>query len=427
MIFRKYGCLKRPLIQHFRRNISIQPINTAMYKDIAIASAGTVSDNVIQWNPAKSEDLAIQLNKDEPSLQVLGVSQSILSLTLPPSMPAYIKRGSIISVFASSKCGDIKTSITSSLKFSQPLQRLLSHNLAPSYQRLQSLVPLNIMVSAYSTGGLWRKTMSLTRSPSSNTFCNIFMDGSIDWALFDSKALHTHIGNSLFISNRIFPKVTTDGEPTGLSRLFKQGYTLLSGRGWISLVGEGSIFKLKLEKEEEILVKRKNLLACTIKDPSDLKVGSFTLTDVNSKTLSQQKLDDTATQAELFKIKTLITKTENHTPKMLDEVKALYLKLRFNMRKLFGRLNIAFGNGTYIKIRGPRLFLINSGTGRDIFQYGSTLSKYTGDTTKLLKPSMNESEKLIPTLTEDDNLSVLSIKKDGAIDPKNSPEFKNKL
>lgn len=166
MFIHSTNCTRREIEQVIKRNISIHSVNTLLYKKAAVPSSSeTVSTNVSQWKPVKDDDIAIQLNKDEPSLQVLGEAQSTLSLTLPPSVPAYIRRGSLISVFASSRCKDIKSSVTSSLRVLQPFKRLFVRNLTPSYQRLQSLVPLNVLVSAYSVGNVWGMMKSTIISP----------------------------------------------------------------------------------------------------------------------------------------------------------------------------------------------------------------------------------------------------------------------
>ena len=427
MFIHSTNCTRREIEQVIKRNISIHSVNTLLYKKAAVPSSSeTVSTNVSQWKPVKDDDIAIQLNKDEPSLQVLGEAQSTLSLTLPPSVPAYIRRGSLISVFASSRCKDIKSSVTSSLRVLQPFKRLFVRNLTPSYQRLQSLVPLNVLVSAYSVGNVWEMMKSTIISPSSQTFCNIFMDGSVDWALFDSSALHVHVGNSLFISSQVLPKLMTTGEPTGFSKFFKQGYTSVSGRGWISLVGEGSIFKFELDEEEEVLVKRENLLASTIKDPGDFKTGSFSLTDINHKSISQQKLDNATKESERLKIKALITKTEGHTPNYWDKSKAAFLRLKFSLEKFFKKSSMTFGNGDYIKVTGPRLLLINSGTGHDKFQYGNSFGRHTSsDAFKQLHHFMQKNGTPSQILTEGDSNST-GVKRDGAVNHNNINNFKDR-
>ena len=65
---------------------------------------------------------------------------------------------------------------------------------------------------------------------------------------------------------------------TGLFSWKKLGYTLLSGRGKVGLVGNGSssgygssIYNINLNQNEEILINKNNLLGITVNGPYDLQ------------------------------------------------------------------------------------------------------------------------------------------------------------
>lgn len=58
--------------------------------------------------------------------------------------------------------------------------------------------------------------------------------------------------------------------PTGLFSWWKPGYTLLSGRGLVSLVGNSGVYRINLAKEEQLLIEKDHILALTVNGPTEL-------------------------------------------------------------------------------------------------------------------------------------------------------------
>ncbi|GME91720.1 unnamed protein product [[Candida] boidinii] len=118
-----------------KRNITISQSPTVTYSpNSSINTQGNViSNNNISKTVHQLPDLIPE--GSDPLFQSIGTPQSTLSLSLPPSSPVYIKRGSLISLFGAK---DITNSISSTLEIHSPLRRLLYGNITSSYQKLMS-------------------------------------------------------------------------------------------------------------------------------------------------------------------------------------------------------------------------------------------------------------------------------------------------
>ncbi|VEU21055.1 DEKNAAC102024 [Brettanomyces naardenensis] len=422
----------------FSRCISIQQPSVSPFIKVGSSDGGEVSDNVTSLEVAKEEKSAIEFTKDEPVFTALGNPQSTLSLTVPPSIPIYVKRGSLMSLFAASSGAKIDSTVTSNLKILHPLRRFFNGGITSTYQRLLSTVPLNLLVSAYPKGGILSTiTGNSTKIESTKTFCNIAMDGTMDWALFQPNSLHVYTGNTLLITSQKFPKKTTVLAPkkkkvdTGLSSFFQPGYSRITGRGYISLVGSGSIFKLGLAENEEVYIKKGNVLASTIRDSTEFSSGYFIAEQLNNKTFEQRKSEEEKLENRQSEINLLTERTEDYTPNFLDKLESWIMKLTTSISKSSGRVarNIA-GNGSYIKVKGPRMLLIQTGSGEDQFIYNSITRR-----SKKFGSSIEDSERFVkkerdltrPETSNGDNLSIVTIKSDGTVTHRNTEDFSDEV
>ncbi|QPG73151.1 hypothetical protein FOA43_000457 [Brettanomyces nanus] len=352
-----------------------------------------VPGNVSTLKIARNEKYAIEFTKDEPVMETLGNPKSTLSLTIPPSVPVYVKRGSLISIFMADSGANLDTAVTSTLRINQPIRRFLYGGFTSTYQRLLSTVSLNLMISAYSKGGPLSSFMFSTKAQSTKTFCNIAMDGTMDWALLDPKSLHVYTGNNLLVTSQMLPKKTNGKKKldTGLYSLFQSGYTLLTGRGYVSLVGSGSIFKLGLARDEEIYIKQANLLATTIKDVSELSSGYFIGKNIDNKTFAKSVKVKAKKEVGLGELETTKSRLSwfGAFKSMLVKVLSILASSQARVSKL-----VAF-NGRYIKVKGPRTLLIQTSSGLDKFVYNSTLlgrSKFRGSITDVEKFIRNKQQ-----------------------------------
>ncbi|GAV26557.1 hypothetical protein PMKS-000011 [Pichia membranifaciens] len=158
---------------------------------------------------------------ETPTFRTVGTPASSLSVTVPPSIPVHVKKGSVISVYSftpkkSENGEDGPNFVRSKWEFSQPLRSLWLAGKASSYQQVIGTVPLQVLVSAYD--GYEGSKASGVRS-----FVNLTLDGSVDWAVFKPDALQCYTGNSLNVKVKGLPRDLHYG-------LTGRGYTWLSGR-----------------------------------------------------------------------------------------------------------------------------------------------------------------------------------------------------
>ncbi|KAH3662410.1 hypothetical protein OGAPHI_005662 [Ogataea philodendri] len=362
-----------------RRWISIQPVSKVVV-DAKKADVVPVSENVPDLN-SESHEIPTEV-----VFETIGQSQSTLSLTVPPSVPIHLKRGSLMSLFTASETkSSLKDVVQSSLQLQEPFKRLVYGGHASLYQRLVSTVPLALLVSAYNPKSLFRT------SQTSKTFCNITLDGTIDWALFKTDSLQAYGGNSLVISSQRLPQTVSrsgiqafglpKGSVPGLSKRPFSGFEHVAGRGFVSLVGEGSIFKLNLEEDEEILIRRDNLFAASIKQKQDLQDGYFVLQTLTRHLETGEREIVIDSEGK----KTFFVKAGDY---VLDLLKAFKEKRQSWFENVIG-------NGSYINVKGPRILLIQANTGSDKFSLGQNYN--VSKIEKYIKKDEFQQPKLVPS------------------------------
>ncbi|EGV62753.1 hypothetical protein CANTEDRAFT_115492 [Yamadazyma tenuis ATCC 10573] len=254
-----------------------------------------------------------------------NIQNSVLSVDLPASVPIYIRRGALISIYG------ISTLSTSSLT-----QSLSSWG----YQRLMSTSKISLLLT--SNANNWFKMSNATNNKSMSI---LNLDGTTDWALLSSP--HFYIGDSLIMKNFILPykiskrfsrelKLPTSTR-TGLFGWYKWYFQLVSGRGQIGVVGKGSIYNINLVENEEVLVNKDNLLAITVNGPYDL-------------------------QNCVIKYE---TPTSEQTQPVEPTSNTTFNDYFLRVLKFFGLFkakstNYLIGNQNFVKVIGPRNILIQS-------------------------------------------------------------------
>lgn len=246
------------MLRSFRRTISILQVPAQTTQPIP--STTTTPANI-----QDVENLSEYKSLEVARMKCLGNPQSILSIDSPPSVPVYVRKGSLLSLY-----GTNSLAVKSNLQFLLPLSRLFYGGYASFYQKLHSTTPFSALISS-STRTLFKKSRN-------NTFAKLVLDGKNDWAILNKQALQLYTGNSLNINMFKLPaKVSSKlvkrvGEvSTGLPKWNRLGYTLLSGRGQVGLVGNGSIYSINISQDEELLINYQNLLAITVNGPHDLQ------------------------------------------------------------------------------------------------------------------------------------------------------------
>lgn len=389
---RKFGC----------RWITIQqPVTTVIDKPIQLNQVKTGADET-----AKVIDTSINEDEEEPVIKVLGTPSSILSVNLPPSIPIHVKKGSIISVYSKQSSdnqsgnnqgdtGDEKM-IQSKLQVDKPLRNILLGNGFLNYQQVMGSIPLQLLISAYSNGG--------ANNESTKSFVNLKMDGSYDWCLFKPKALQCYLGNSL--------NVKINKMPSHLN-LTERGYILLKGRGLVSLVGSGNVFKICLNNNEEIRIDRRNLLAATINNEREL--SNFKSETWSSVDGMFHKNEESVQREKIMEAKEMEKQEVKLTSNIyIDKSLTMCMKLANRMVTLFkqGKVGLSdylLGSGNYIVIRGPHTLLIDSGSGNDSFVVNSNNVLSHGNEQEVEKYIREEEEWGVPEVKRGDNLGVVKI------------------
>ncbi|ODV93396.1 hypothetical protein PACTADRAFT_5178 [Pachysolen tannophilus NRRL Y-2460] len=189
--------MKKSLISHelksvrqlaFRRSVSISQLSSTGN------SSRTTSINFDVNNNGSNGVEEITLNVPDsanPQFQKMGNTSSLLSFNLPPSVPVYIKNGSLVSLYGSSisgkKTNNSISSVTSQLEIISPIKRFFYGGFTSSYKKLISTVPFNVLVSTDSRKNFLSRLFIKT-SVSEKSFVNLSLDGRIDWAVFPTRA-----------------------------------------------------------------------------------------------------------------------------------------------------------------------------------------------------------------------------------------------
>lgn len=383
------------------------PVNNSVAKEESIKLAESLIST-------KSLESAVFL--------ALGVPPTILSVNSPPSVPVYIRRGSLLSIYGLSDT----QSINNQLEIKNPIKHFLYGNYVSSYQKLISTTPFSILVSSVS------RNFSPFSATNNKSFVSLNLDGANDWAILDNQALHVYTGNSLIvalyrlpytISRSLSKKLSLPFKTsTGLSKWSKLGYTLLSGRGQVGLVGKGTVYNVNLKESEEILISKNNLLGISVNGPYDLQNCILKYTFPLSKS-DTEKLENST--------KELVTTVKhpgqngslgqyfNYYSSILGSVWKRLLNVYYGGR--IKSFNFLVGNQEFVKVIGPRSILLQSnssnnydfGTKRKIG--GGVESKETG-----LVPSGSGER------TSEDYLNYVTIK-DGKSEFTSTPNFKEAI
>lgn len=332
---------------------------------------------------------------DTPTFETIGNPASSLSITIPPSVPVYVKKRSVMSVYshAQKDTNPEKTSfIKSSWEFKKPIRRFLFSGDRSTYQKIIGTVPMQLLVSAHDG--------SVSKSSSVKSFVNLSLDGSYDWILFQPSALQCYTGNSLSVDVKSLPKSLHNG--------FKnRGYTWLNGRGLASVVGRGSVFKVGLGVGEEIRVNRNNLFALSVTDVGELNndsvIGTELWNSMNGLFNKIKKVNDNEEPVKVFKlfnnpaVDGFISKSYEYTKKAFSFVSTTTTNIS----------DFIIGNGNYVIVRGPRTVLIETGCSNANF----VVNPFQGveGVEKLEKYITKEEEWKKPKVVPGDNFGVVTI------------------
>ncbi|KAK6455726.1 altered inheritance of mitochondria protein 24, mitochondrial [Scheffersomyces xylosifermentans] len=342
------------------RSISIaQPPTTITGADI---SQTTTAISNIQ----DAQDLSSSKRLEIAEFKALGNPPSVLSINSPPSVPVFLRRGTLLSIYGLRDNSSIDN-VRSTLEVINPLKRWLYGGYVASYQRLISTTPYSMLISSTT------RNFSVFKKSENRSFVNVLLDGSSDWAILNKDALQVYSGNSLVISLYKLPSTISrklskqlgisSKSSTGLFKWTNAGYTLLSGRGQVGLVGNGSVYNITLNEGEELLVNRNNLLGVTVNGPYDLQnciiKYSFAGETKSGNEITKQTNTFQSPRA-ILKQKT----TLSHKTRQLWSLVRSYVSVITSIVSggHSSARNFLVGNQDFVKIIGPRNLLLQSNT-----------------------------------------------------------------
>ncbi|KAI0464681.1 Altered inheritance of mitochondria protein 24, mitochondrial [Komagataella kurtzmanii] len=264
----------------------------------------------------------------KPVFQVIGSPATVLNVSIPPSYPLYVSKGSIISLNSKDK-HSVLDSLVSQTRLINPIKRTLFGLINFRYEKIFSTIPFNALVSSSVSTFSWGSSSKIVRQRS---FVSLDLDGRLDWAVFPPKAVQAYAGDNLTITNPFLPKSLTK---------FPRVYTLISGRGLLSLTGEGQIYKITLGNET-ILIRKENLLAISVNGNSEIPQS---LKNVNlNKELKEGSREQISSRPVL-----------KYFSQAKDVITSSYRYLT--------------GNNQYIKVHGPRTLLLSTNSQLESFHY----------------------------------------------------------
>ncbi|CAK9437891.1 uncharacterized protein LODBEIA_P22690 [Lodderomyces beijingensis] len=417
-----------------------------------IVNLNKTSTDPINIQPVES--LASYQSLEFAKLNALGTPPTILSVHLPPSVPIYLRRGSLLSIYGiqshkSSSSGGLSTTaaastIRNTLEFPLWWDRFaFNGGKVLGYQKLVSTVPISTLVSSKNN----------SKSNSEKSFVSLVLDGSTDWAILNKDAIQAYTGNSLSVSMHKFPKrvsrslardLKISRKGTGLRSFLHRGYTLLSGRGQVGVVGNGGVYQLELVENEEILIRKSAILGITVNGPFDienciLENGSFgSNNDLEPKNADKPKQVDVEAETSTQSSPTLVS------PSAWEQIVVQTKNFAYWSRVAWARTKALFstmtaktnafllGNDDFVKVFGPRNLLIQSGT-RELRRgvlgrIGESKPRETVVNEKLLvhvEPKTSQGE--AAAYTPGDYLSYVTIDPEKGATFQNTPNFKDSI
>ncbi|ABN68423.1 predicted protein [Scheffersomyces stipitis CBS 6054] len=396
---------------NFRRSVSISQAPTGIQGDISTTT--TYEENI-----KNAENLKAGNVLETAEFKALGTPQSVLSINCPPSVPVYLRRGSLLSIYGLNDSSSIKN-VRSSINFINPIRRLLFGINTSSYQRLESTTPFSLLISA-----TYRK-FSIFKKSDNKSFVTISLDGSTDWSILYRDALQVYTGNSLTVSQYRVPRTISrklsrtlnipSNTTTGLFKWNKSGFIFLSGRGQVGLVGNGAIYNINLDDKEELLINRDNLLGLTVNGPFDLQncVVEHNFTTHEKRSESSSVVQKPLGISVILKQQT----TVRHKFKQIWSLFQYHLEASFSfLRGSRNKTNnFLVGNQNFVKIIGPRNLLLQS----------SSETSHIETPTPKRKNGVEVANVTGPKQTSADYLSYVTVTPGQGVKFESTPDFKD--
>ncbi|EGW31354.1 uncharacterized protein SPAPADRAFT_141105 [Spathaspora passalidarum NRRL Y-27907] len=404
-----------------RSHVVLQQLNVVRSISIKQSStSGAIPPNKTTTDPGNIHESKELVGHhrilENAEFKTLGTPKTVLSINSPPSVPVFVRRGSLLSIYGLSEISSID-SVRSTLEFQLWWKRLLYGGYASTYQKLISTTPFSILASSSS------RNFSLFSSANNKSFISLNLDGTNDWAVLNKNALQVYTGNSLHIAMYQLPRTISRAlaqslkissrTPTGLFSWKQTGYTLLTGRGQVGLVGGGSIYNINLEKDEEVLINKNNLLAITVNGSRDLQncIVKYSFPLQQEKPITKE-IDPFVNFKPTNRFSVQLYNAQ-HTIKKVWKTISEYVLWR--KRDTF---NFLVGNQEFIRVIGPRNILLQS-------NIGSTPAIRSNLPSGATSAAPTPTEQIIPTKEKspEDYLSYVTIEPGKGAVFKSTPDF----
>ena len=347
-----------------KANIAMASKQLQFIRSLIISQPPTIalpnqSGNISKIENIKGNDLPNQKALNDPEFQSLGLPASVLAINSPPSVPIYIRKNSLLSIYGIDN--SFVNSIKGLVEFISPFKKFIYGGYVSKYQKIISTVPFSLLVSANSKS-------SLLKANRQKSFATLLLDGTNDWAVLNNTALQAYTGGTLNISMFRSPKnisknlanllKITNRTETGLFRWNNLGYTLLTGRGQVGLVGNGSIYNINLKENEEVLINRKNLLSISVNGPYDLQncIVKYSFPITKPETDAIRQTNDAP--ARFNKDDVIPVNNFKHYWNIIKGYSRHVINFFKTSQK--STYNFLVGNEDFVRVIGPRSLLLQS-------------------------------------------------------------------
>lgn len=328
------------------------------------------------------------------TFQVLGQPATVASLVVPPSIPLYVRRGCLVSLYGAKK-------LSMNYEWVHFWSNLLRYGSIKSsiYQKLVSTSKFNTLVAPNFLANRLGPRLGLSSSPF-RTLCLLNLDGSMDWNVWGQDSVVAYESNSSLSVKPPNPFFIRRGR-----QAFSSKYQTVQGRGNVLLSGSGSMYTIDLkDAKDEIIIRSEHLLA----------VSGYNRREI-ANAITQQKLSpppemNREVPSEASRFFESIREFDGRL--FLDSTRALGIKFWNWTRRLYS--NIINGPTKYLKICGPRKLLMQSSY--NVYLPVSPVGRKTVDQ-QLAKPG---SLKQNPTK---DYFNYVNVSKDGNIEFESTPDF----
>ncbi|SCU83578.1 LAFA_0D04434g1_1 [Lachancea sp. 'fantastica'] len=343
----------------------------------------------------------------ESRFKTLGTPATLCSVSLPASVPLYVRRGCLVSLHNTQdlhiehKWVDVMWSL---IKYGSWRPAL--------FHKLISPTPFNALVAPNVGHSRLTSWFGFSSQPF-RTLCLLTLDGTQDWYVFGKNGLIGYEGNTSL-------DIRTSGIIRSRSSPLPGDYRVLQGRGNALLSGAGSVYTIQLSDDsDELILKSEHLLAISSKNDLDLKNST---SEYRLGALPTQQHEQTATN-KVSSTPTTVEKTQRPEPEPfnIQKLGQLISTAGVNSWNWTKRAYTAWANGRtkYLKIRGPRTLLVQSS--HNAFMPATQYSP------KQPVSSDHKIESSKPAVNKKDYLSYVTVNPNGKVDFQSTGNFDSRV